>query len=266
MSETLTYEVAAYNTATDSTNKIHDDGVAQQYGFRAGLVPGVDVYAYLTRAAVLHHGPSWLSSGGIRARFHQPVYDGDTVTVRAEPGADGALELELSDPSGNVCARGTATANPEPIVRPEPPSAERREPKPPAGPDSLPVGRVMGTLVEVFDPVKAERYLAEVRETLPIYRDGPHGEPIAHPGWLLRFANSTLSQNVALGPWIHVESDVRLLGLVSPGQELITRAVVLDEFERKGHRFVTLDVLVTADGTAVQRVTHTAIHTPRRLA
>ena len=40
--------------------------------------------------------------------------------------------------------------------------------------------------------------------------------------------------------------------------------MVLDEFERKGHRFVTLDVVVLADGDLVQRVTHTAIHTPRR--
>ena len=40
---------------------------------------------------------------------------------------------------------------------------------------------------------------------------------------------------------------------------------MLDEFERKGHRFVTLDVAITADERPVQRVTHTAIHTPRRL-
>jgi hypothetical protein len=41
------YSVVAFNTATASTNKIHDDQVAQQLGFRGGLVPGVDVYAYL---------------------------------------------------------------------------------------------------------------------------------------------------------------------------------------------------------------------------
>lgn len=266
MPAALTYDVEAYNTATDSTNKIHDDGVAQQYGFRGGLVPGVDVYAYLTRAAVEHYGPTWLSSGGIRARFHQPVYDGDTVRVTATEADDGTLDLELTDPAGTVCARGTATATPEPIERPDPATADLPAERPPAGVESLPVGKVMGTLHEVFDPAKAERYLGEVRETLPVYREGPNGAPIAHPGWLLRFANSALSQNVLLGPWIHVESDVRLLGLVTPGTELTTRAVVLDELERKGHRFVTLDVLVTGDGAPVQRVTHTAIHTPRRIA
>src|SRR5262245_46169653 len=44
--------VTAFNTATASTNKIHDDDVARQYGFHGGLVPGVDVYAYLTHLPV----------------------------------------------------------------------------------------------------------------------------------------------------------------------------------------------------------------------
>lgn len=257
------YDVEAFNTATDSTNKIHDDGVAQQYGFRGGLVPGVDVYAYLTRAAVEHHGPDWLRSGGIHARFHQPVYDGDTVTVTATPADDATLELVLRDPAGDVCARGRSTMSPDPIDRPDPPPGDLPVERPAASAASLPRGRVLGSLTEVFDPVKSDRYRSEVRETLPIYGAGPDGPPIAHPGWLLRFANAILSRNVALGPWIHVESDVRLLGLVTPGQTVETRGVVLDEFERKGHRFVTLDVLVTADGSPVERVTHTAIHTPR---
>ena len=71
-------------------------------------------------------------------------------------------------------------------------------------------------------------------------------------------------RNVALGPWIHVGSDVTQLGLVHDGDALDVRAVVLDEHERKGHRFVVLDVAVDAAGRPVQRVTHTAIHTPRR--
>ena len=53
----------AFNTATASTNKIHDDDVAQQYGFRGGLVPGVDVYAYLTHVPVREWGRTWLEDG-----------------------------------------------------------------------------------------------------------------------------------------------------------------------------------------------------------
>ena len=256
------YHVDAFNTATASTNKIHDDDVARRYGFRGGLVPGVDVYAYLTRAPVERWGLEWLRHGGVRARFAKPVYDGDRVTVRAADEAEGVLAVDVFDSSGDRCATATAWLDPEPIERPRPPSADRPTVRPPASADSLAPGTVLGSLHDVFEPERADRYLTEVRESLSIYRDGAGG-PLAHPGWLLRFANSILSGNVELGPWIHVESDVRLSGLVGPAQALDVRAVVLDEFERKGHRFVTLDVAVLADGDLVERVTHTAIHTPR---
>ena len=42
------HTLTAHNNAADSANKIHDDRVASQYGFRGGLVPGVTVYAYMT--------------------------------------------------------------------------------------------------------------------------------------------------------------------------------------------------------------------------
>jgi hypothetical protein len=47
-----TYEVRAFNTAVASDNKIHDDAVRQQFGFRGGLVPGVEVYAYLAHSRI----------------------------------------------------------------------------------------------------------------------------------------------------------------------------------------------------------------------
>ena len=46
------YAVVAYNSAWDSENKIHDDEVARRFGFSGGLVPGVDVYAYMAHAPV----------------------------------------------------------------------------------------------------------------------------------------------------------------------------------------------------------------------
>ena len=65
----MTYTVEAFNTATDSTNKIHDDDVARTYGFHGGLVPGVDVYAYLTHEPAARWGREWLGHGSITARF-----------------------------------------------------------------------------------------------------------------------------------------------------------------------------------------------------
>ena len=253
------HTVVAHNTATESTNKIHDDGVAQAYGFRGGLVPGVDVYAYLTHLPVREWGRDWLAHGSMTARFVTPVYDGRRVTVTGS-WDDGALVLAVHD-GETSCASGRAARVPMPSDRPEPPAAARPAERPPAAPEVLAPGTVLGSIVERFDAAQHGTYLADVRETLPLYAD----EGIAHPGWLLRFANSALSQNVVLGPWIHVSSELALLGVVQDGATVEARAVVHDEFERKGHRFVTLDVAISADGDAVQRITHTAIYQPRRV-
>ncbi len=42
------HTVIAFNTATASENRIHADDVASRFGFTGGLVPGVDVFAYMT--------------------------------------------------------------------------------------------------------------------------------------------------------------------------------------------------------------------------
>jgi len=145
--------------------------------------------------------------------------------------------------------------------RAEPPAAPLPTDVPAAGADVLQPGTVLGSIVDVFDAAAHASYLADIRETMAVYAD----EGLAHPGWLLRFANSALARNVVLGPWIHVSSEIALLGVVHDGATVEARAVVLDEFERKGHRFVTLDVAISADAHPVQRVTHTAIYQPRRL-
>jgi acyl dehydratase len=252
--------LTAYNTATDSTNKIHDDDVAQQYGFRGGLVPGVDVYAYLTHLPVREWGRAWLEHGTMSARFVTPVYDGHVVTTTGR-WDDDELELAVSD-AGAVCATGRAGRRPRMPDRDAPPTADLPASPPPAGPDTLCPGTVLGTVTDVFHAAEHGGYLADVREALPLYA----ADGIAHPGWVLRFANAALARNVVMGPWIHVSSDLDLLGVVSDGETVEARSIVLDERDRKGHRFVTLDVAISADGRPVQRVTHTAIHTPRRLS
>lgn len=91
----LTRTIAAFNTATASDNKIHDDATAARFGFVGGLVPGVDVFAYLAHAPRALWGPDWLTQGAIRARFAKPVYDGDAATLTANETAEG-LSLRLS--------------------------------------------------------------------------------------------------------------------------------------------------------------------------
>ena len=78
--------------------------------------------------------------------------------------------------------------------------------------------------------------------------------------------NRILAANVTLGPWIHVGSDVRLFDRARRRARL-TDARVIRVWERHGHKFVTLDVLITAGDDARERVVmqteHTAIYEPR---
>jgi hypothetical protein len=251
------YSVVAFNTATASANKIHDDAVAASLGFRGGLVPGVDVYAYLCHPPADRWGLDWLRHGTMRARFHAPVYDGDVVHVSSPDGE----HLELHDDEGARCADGAATA--AGAVAPPPvdawPDVPQTPSPPPASPEVLVPGTAFGLEPHRFHADKHAEYLAEVREELPLYRDAG----VAHPGWLLRDANYVLSANVRLGPWIHVESVVQHFATVDDGQEVGCRSIVTEEWEHKGHRFVRLDVLHTADGRPVARTDHTAIYRPR---
>ena len=267
--------VRAHNTALLSENAMHHDDVAQRYGFRGGLVPGVDVYAYLTHPAAERWGLPWLERGRMRGRFLKPVYDGETVSVHsaddgetvsvhsADDGA-GGLVLEVRNPAGDLCATGSASLPDEPASVPDAaawPVIEQpeRSERPAPSPESLAPGTPLGLEPHTFRADRAGEYLDEVRETLDLYRE----ERVAHPGWLLRDANFVLAAAVRLGPWIHVESDAQHLDVVRDGERVSARALVTKEWEHKGHRFVELDVLHLADDRPVMRVTHTAIHTPR---
>ncbi|CAN5554225.1 hypothetical protein BH20ACT2_BH20ACT2_09160 [soil metagenome] len=260
----MRHRVTALNTDTASGNKIHDDAVARSLGFRGGLVPGVDVYAYLCHLPAERWGRDWLERGTITARFAAPVYDGDQIEIDGAPTADGlALELELRDPAGAPCAAGRAALPDNP---PPPPPADAWPSTAPPPPEERPVATPeslrainLGSVAATFVAERSPEYLDDIREHLPLFRD----EHLAHPGWLLRFANYVLTANVRMGPWIHVASTVQLLGVVGDGDRVETRALVTDVRERKGHRFVDLDVLQLVGDRPVVRTAHTAIYQPR---
>src|SRR6266403_4831774 len=101
------YRVSAYNTAKQSENKMHDDTVAKRFGFSGGLVPGVDVMAYMMHLPVTKWGRAFLERGLIEARFVKPVYDGETADVTGTE-SDGVLSIQVES-RGQLCATGTAS-------------------------------------------------------------------------------------------------------------------------------------------------------------
>ncbi len=260
------YQVEAYNTSKHSDNKIHDDTVAKKFGFSGGLVPGVDVYAYLTHPAAELWGEEWLTRGYADCRLALPVYDGATATVSAKPvpGEDNAMAITVES-AGQLCAEGTArladTAPQAPDLS-DFPVAALPDSRPPASPESMPIGEMMGTYELCLDEELMSGYLADVRETLPLYSDAG----LIHPGMLCRFGNRALAENVVLGPWIHVGSAIQHFSPAKVGETVSVRARITDNYERKGHLFVQMDALVLAGGErAVARIDHTAIYEPRQV-
>ncbi|HKV42511.1 MAG TPA: hypothetical protein VJX67_25140 [Blastocatellia bacterium] len=265
------YRVRACNTSASSENRIHDDAVALEYGFRGGLVPGITVYAYMTVPVVERFGLDWLERGSMAVRFLQPFYQGDEVIVRAGPSdsSPSGIGVTAGREDGAVCAIATASVtaisgagnrpSPEDYpLRPLPGSAHRL----PASRAALTKGTVLGTLVEKLNLIQARKtILAAIEERLPVYY-GPN--PVAHPWVFLALANRALMENVTLGPWIHTASELTNWGVVRDGEEVSIRGKINDCFERKGHEFVVLDLLLSAGGRVVQQVRHTAIFNPRK--
>jgi acyl dehydratase len=266
MSTNASYQVEAYNISHASENKIHDDAVAQKLGFTGGLVPGVEVFAYACHPIVETWGRVWLERGQMTCRFVKPVYDGRIASVTAQQTKSG-LDLKVES-EGVLCASGQASLSDHPGTPPAPDDYQQRSPpdparRPPANRTSLATGTWLGITPVPVTREYIANYLRDIREADPLYAS----EGIAHPGQLLRLCNLVLRENVVLPPWIHTGNTLTNFAAARVGDTLSARARVADNYERKGHRLVDLDVLIVANGrTPLAHVRHTAIYQLAHLA
>jgi acyl dehydratase len=257
------YRVQAYNTAKQSENKMHDDAVAKRFGFSGGLVPGVDVMAYMMHQPVAKWGRAFLERGFIDVRFLKPVYDGEMAELTAEESND-VLSIEVQS-CDELCATGTASL---PASAPAVSIADYKEvaavaERRPVNGASYELGKWLGTTPRDWAGDAATGYLADIREADPIYAK----EGLGHPGLLQRVMNRALVDNAILGPWIHVGSRMQLLSAARTGDVITTRAKVIGNYDKKGHRFVELDALVVANGRMpLAHCHHVAIYQPREQA
>lgn len=270
-------EQRARNTSATSDNKIHDDAVARQYGFRGGLVPGATSYAYLAGHLVRVLGTEWAAWGTASISLVKPVYEGETVrlggVVTAAEGdsTHGSLAVECWVDGLDGERRALATAGlswgvprvPEPrpafadvTLTPRRPE-ERRSITAATAPVGVPLPRVLLPA----DPQATVGYLDQIADTNPLFREGsPFGGPLMHPGWWLHAANRVLSGNFILNLWIHTRSEVRHLGPALAGGTYHGYGMITDAFEKRGHQYITADILITdATDRPVARVQHTAI-------
>jgi hypothetical protein len=264
------FHVSAPAPIEPHENKIHEDDLARQYGFKGGLVPGVTVYAWMTHPVVEALGADWLERGTFEARFAKPIYYEEPATVRAKIAARTAdsvtIEAAAHNSMGDVCGTATMTLLTGP--KPSPPLASEYAVAP------VPVERprvtrahleslkVLGTPELDLTAKTAADFIARFGETLPVYAGA--GAP-AHPGIHLDLSNRALDRNVRMSPWIHVESRGRHWSIARVGEHLAMRGRIQSLFEKKGHEFVEADLLLVAGGSRpVASIRHTAIYLLRK--
>jgi acyl dehydratase len=255
------HEVVAKNYGADHANRIHSDEGAAKYGFAGALVPGVGLYAYLTRPVVDALGRDWLERGAMSAKFLKPVYDGEIVRAKAAvAGVDPIeLELELINSSEVVCVAGSASLSDSlPAIDPQHyPHRElpRGDQLLPATIASFSIGEALGSLEFDLDlGSEAAEFLDNVIETSPIYRG------LCHPAFWIAQANEMLMRNIALGPWIHTASETQHYAIARDGERLSLRGRVVELYEKRGHELIVVDLgMFGEDDRPIATIKHSAI-------
>src|SRR5712692_2967418 len=192
------FHVSAPEPSEGRENKIHEDTVARQYGFKGGLVPGVTVYGWLTHPIVEALGAEWLEKGTFRARFAKPIYFEEPAVIRARvavrTGDSVLVEAAAHNAAGEVCGTAQMSLSRLPRLAAPDAGAYATAPMPVERPQvsrALLEGlRVLGTPELQLTPESAAMYLTRFGETLPLYRQTA---PPAHPGTYLDLANRALS-------------------------------------------------------------------------
>ncbi len=225
--------LTAVNSDPESENRMHADDVAQSLGFQAGLVPGVDVFEYMTRL-LIDTEPGWFAAGGFaELRLLKPYYDGEAVHVTLDPQerlvqADDRATLRYE--TGVLETAAVPQFAPLPSVRPK------------ACEDLLTSGASLGSF----------------RRNL---RTGESASQTARE--FLELANRLLMHNFILDPWIHAGSRIHwLFNGMNQIREVEVRGEILEHKERKGHGFVTFRVVyldVDQAMSPVAWIDHTAI-------
>lgn len=259
------YRVRTHNASSHSENRIHSDDVAKSFGFKGALVPGVTVFAHMTRPLVERYGEGWLARGLAEVRFAKPAYEGDLLTIHTRDAENSPRhDLACVNEEGTEIARMTASVqqsltapDPRAEAAPAPPIGERPE----VSWELMEIGRPFPALA--WHPTQEDnaQWCDDVRDDLALYRSG-HA-PLLHPGLILRQANMVLRNRFTLPAWIHTGSQIVFRHALRAGHPYEVRAIPEEKWNRKGHELVRLYVAIVSASHVMAEVLHTAIFRPR---
>lgn len=256
------YRIKASIDLDDSNNKIQDDEYARRHGFRAGLVPGISVFAYMSRPLIDLVGKDWLQRGAADVHFLRPIYEGEEIRIVGAISsvvADGALSLEYraSNNQGATCGVGVAklpSAGPASEPSMDDYATGKAKQYRPVSLESLQVGEYLTPLISDFTWNIHWQYCRKaIRDHHPLY------ERVMHPGWLASRAGQILALNYEIPAWIDVSCEIQNFHALEEECKVETRGRVYDKFERDGDHFMTLDLAVFAPACCLATIRYTAI-------
>jgi hypothetical protein len=244
----------AFNQVPDSQNQIHGDKVAQAYGFKGGLVPGVTVSAYLIHPAVTTFGLEYLTRGSAHVRVNSPLYDGEEFSVGIVDQNDTSYSAHLLRSDGTPLAEATVDIG---IDIGDPPQMR--------GDEQLdlqldvPVATPENMLKLMMDGCKAyrvrwdkshpmSRYLTDPAQMAELLQFGDKAG-FANPSFVLGVSNWVLAGNAQMNPWVHMETRSQNYAAIPPGSVILAEMSMVDLFSKKGHEFVDVEVNLFDEST-----------------
>jgi hypothetical protein len=262
----------AFNQVPDSDNRIHSDELAQAYGFRGALVPGVTVSAYLIQPAIERWGLDWLTRGWAHAVVKSPVYDGEHFDVDIAWHAD-AFQCRLSS-GAQHCAEakvvlpgslaGVLMAKPER-------RGDRLMPEdykgPEVTPDLMAELQASGCMAKKFlwSPAHEMAAYFRLQKEMPaLLRPDlqPGSGGYANMSFLLGCANRHFAAVAKMSPWVHLQTSSQNFQAVPLHTVLVSEMSVLELFNKKGHEFADCEFNLyrADDDSPVCRIVQRAIY------
>ena len=200
-------------------------------------------------------GDGWLSGGSMDTRFIRIVDAGDILTPKAtiksvQPKGEATkytMEVACDNQRGEPVLTGEAIGY---LGKPDPGEAlsayhnrldELKQICQPSGESQLEPLEFMAT------PELNQQYLFGEEDFHPRYIEGTDGEPIAHPGYLLNYSNSTRSPSYKLPTGqggLHTRDHAFFINPAKVGSKLRVTWNEVGSFERRGRLYQVAQILV----------------------
>jgi len=261
------YTVVAHHASHRSNNRMHQEGLPQQLGFRGAFVLGVANYGNMTRALVAHFGEEWLGHAVIDVKFLKPVCEGDRLRIETLPVAGREQERAFAvtaynETMGNEVAARMTTEAPNPFPNADP--SATLAPNEWEGPvtqrrtwDNIVIGQAYRSLRLELGAQDNAYWQGVLEDDLPLYCQGNRA-PL-HPAHVLRLVQLGYNNQFIGDNAVHSASRAVIRRMLRVGDQVHILTAPLAKWEKKQNHWLTVYCAISVAGDLCAEVFHTQI-------